>query len=802
MSCSSLSAASNSATGGRVEPFAESQYSGVDSYHVVPDYLNFGEVAAGATYSVTFEFFNDGDTPIELYPDLSGCYLFTVFPQFARVGPNSSRTFILKFRSHDLGRLSCEMGLGPGLDAIPLEAVVREPDELVSLSTDNLHFRGVHSGDWRDATVQLTNHGTADLELTAVVPGFTPFRLVDTPDGSAVTIAPGTTNDYVLRFEPNFGGQYFDSLVFLGLDFSVNLSGSCIPLDGDVVVDPWILEYGNVSVDVSGNLAPVTITNYRDTGVMVEPRMEPEIREFIRAGDWQPRTLYPGESRDIWVNCYPWDTSSGEFSTTVLLGADLPSVPVKGGWFGRRLLAINYLYMDFGKRPVGQWSQLGVVVSNPTDEDVEMDVFLSPEDSPLVVVGAEDLTILPRGSTVHFEVGFEPAQEGDYSAVLHLCPDVRATDIPIYASARRDIPTCVVAEGSLEFPRIPAGSGSIMNVTVTNPGTGPLHLSPYVDCTAFRVLSATTKLEPGGCGKIVVAFAPTSIGEHECRLSLGNDICSEVFMTGSAFVGPPPGFTNDRVGVYFDHAFSVPWIFDVEDRRKFEAYIVLKNPLGPADVTGFECMLLGSDRLLLEDVVLPPGAFNFSTLPEFTVGLGTPQPSSDSILLATLSYMALGVPDNEPIALVPKPNPSIPDAMALISGPEHVLRPMYPISGLPIVAWVNYWDRSVGIDDPAVRPEVPPVIEASRLLPNVPNPFNPETTIRFELSRPARLRVDVFDAAGSRVAALLNEERPAGAGQVIWKGRDDKGRTVSSGTYYVRMQTPRMIDTRKIMLLK
>ena len=60
--------------------------------------------------------------------------------------------------------------------------------------------------------------------------------------------------------------------------------------------------------------------------------------------------------------------------------------------------------------------------------------------------------------------------------------------------------------------------------------------------------------------------------------------------------------------------------------------------------------------------------------------------------------------------------------------------------------------------------------------------------------------VEILMRAG--VASLLNEDRPAGIGHVAWHGRDDHGRVVSSGAYYIRLETDGHLDHRKVMLLK
>jgi len=90
----------------------------------------------------------------------------------------------------------------------------------------------------------------------------------------------------------------------------------------------------------------------------------------------------------------------------------------------------------------------------------------------------------------------------------------------------------------------------------------------------------------------------------------------------------------------------------------------------------------------------------------------------------------------------------------------------------------------------------------TRLLPNVPNPFNPRTDIRFELARPQLARVAVYDVTGRLVKVLVDRHLEAGPHVRTWHGRDSRGRQVPSGTYYVRLVADGKVDHHKIMLLK
>ena len=86
---------------------------------------------------------------------------------------------------------------------------------------------------------------------------------------------------------------------------------------------------------------------------------------------------------------------------------------------------------------------------------------------------------------------------------------------------------------------------------------------------------------------------------------------------------------------------------------------------------------------------------------------------------------------------------------------------------------------------------------------NAPNPFNPGTTIRFELPDPGRVRLRVYDAQGRMVRTLLNDDRPSGYHAVLWNGEDDSGRRVASGVYWCRIELPGVsAQTRKMVLAR
>jgi len=101
-----------------------------------------------------------------------------------------------------------------------------------------------------------------------------------------------------------------------------------------------------------------------------------------------------------------------------------------------------------------------------------------------------------------------------------------------------------------------------------------------------------------------------------------------------------------------------------------------------------------------------------------------------------------------------------------------------------------------------------PVAEATtpaitRLLAAYPNPFNPTTTIAFEMASTGRVNLDIYSLDGRLVTRLVDEVRAAGRHQVIWNGTDGRGRGVASGSYLCRLRANDTPPTNlRLLLLK
>jgi hypothetical protein len=146
------------------------------------------------------------------------------------------------------------------------------------------------------------------------------------------------------------------------------------------------------------------------------------------------------------------------------------------------------------------------------------------------------------------------------------------------------------------------------------------------------------------------------------------------------------------------------------------------------------------------------------------------------------------------------------DAGATVVG--HTTAINYGVAGQAHVYFLVTATDANGNEGPAaVLYDATPVPGAQPTLyalhPCVPNPFNPATTIRFDLPQASPVRVRVYDMAGRLVQTLVDGAvLEAGSHDVMWRGDDASGRHVAAGTYFCRMEAGVFSGTQRMTLVK
>ena len=85
---------------------------------------------------------------------------------------------------------------------------------------------------------------------------------------------------------------------------------------------------------------------------------------------------------------------------------------------------------------------------------------------------------------------------------------------------------------------------------------------------------------------------------------------------------------------------------------------------------------------------------------------------------------------------------------------------------------------------------------------NYPNPFNPVTTLRYDLPEDALVNITIYDIMGRIVRTLINSQQNAGFKSIQWNAKNDAGSPLSAGLYLYKIQADYLVQTRKMVLLK
>lgn len=539
------------------------------------------------------------------------------------------------------------------------------------------------------------------------------------------------------------------------------------------------------------------VRNTGDGGGWLRPQVGPGADLFTVTSDppaW-PIWVGPGGQATFYVYLDPFGYPPGTYSGRITFGEGVPLVELVGHYEVSDLSwEVAPDTLDFGEVYWYQRPRRTVALRNTGNRQIAGDISIDSAAGAFELGGAgEGPFVLDRGRTLEVEVRLAPTGSGQLAGSLDFGGDLPT--IPLLAVVNDTILDCVVDPTFVDCATFGVGSGSWRTVIVTNYGTYDLELAPNLvfppgtggDVGAFEIEGFTPLVRPGDSGSIWIRFRPPEPGEFGAVLEPGPDHCAIVGIFGNGETDPGADGTTNRMALSFSESSPIDRVDGLDIGDEVTGHFVLRNPLPCEGVTYWNLWYELAPSLELV-AVHEPGDVNH-TGPHGYVGIiypaDSPLPVDDGQVVASLD---LRVIDNAPgwIRII---GPTI----GYDFGDRAAGYVLHRTATDTVDAWIN---------PPGENDETPADPTATRLLPNVPNPFNTGTEIHYELLNAGRVSIAVHDLAGRRVALLRDRFQTAGGDFVTWSGTDTAGRPLPSGAYYVRLEANGHRDTRKILLLK
>ncbi len=416
-----------------------------------------------------------------------------------------------------------------------------------------------------------------------------------------------------------------------------------------------------------------------------------------------------------------------------------------------------------------------------------------------------------------------------------------------------------VTPTSHDFGTVTVGSSADADFVIRNNGVGTIDGSVTEACSGFSIVAGggPYTLAVDESLLVTVRFAPTSQGDYSCTVSTGAPCGSSITVTGSGQEAAPNPTILSIADVPEDQGRRVRVTFA---RSSYD------RPGAPATIRGYEIYRrIDEPNAVAQPLAAPPSerepllaGWDFvTTVPnhgesEYNVVVGTLADSTAEagvrwsvFMVRATTSSAFTFYDSPPDSGYSKDNilPVPPAAFGVTFGTpvgnklvwtasesEDLLG--YKLYRAPhagdgeatefvMFTTKTYWTDtqlaspilyalvavdSSGNESPPINPgqstNVGGVPKQLSLHQNVPNPFNPSTTIFYDLPAAGRVTITVYDVHGRLVRSLLDRQDAAGTRSVAWDGRDNAGQRVASGTYFYRLQTGGRTLTKKMTLIE
>ncbi len=698
------------------------------------------------------------------------------------VGPGETVIIPVTFTPSVLGLVTCTLNLGPHAPDVVVTGSGREPITSWAISGD-VDFSLVFVGNSREITASFRNTGDLPLELDV--------GWIDTCDGALTvsnlgpqTVLAGTTIYHTFRYAPITAGATACVMSY-GPGFpSINVTGNSVIAPPDVLISPESITFLPQTLGTT-EAQIIRITNTGSNPLPIDPQLTNNDSPIVLGAGAEARILQPGNRADIQVLFTP--TSNGYFGNSLELAPGIVPISIEGtGGPEIRLCQMSTELLEFQVGGIGASQTKAFTVNNPGNVSLPVRAYLP--NGVFSVEPSAPFSLIP-GMTVTFEVTYTPTDLGVQSALISLGPDV-CSSVALRGFAAFDIQP---GENQIGF-FFDSNFSAIETGIAGSSTTVPVYLALLNPSETSGVAGWECRVETTGGAE----FVGWDLAGDAINVPNLND--PSEFTVGIGLEPLPYAASGVLLATFQLHVFD-----DNPNNVTLELH-----PNRTASIPGFMAWVPWSDVTQLTPMVTTTGQPTVAWINTgVPVGVETPTPLAvqldGQIDLEWPMRAANGDgyhvyrqdPAGREDRLTETPLPATTSTVRFSD------RPDYPGGTVLRYSYAVVRDGAELVRSPAIEVTVKSLPQVrTQLLSNVPNPFNPQTEIRFQLATASQVRITIYDVTGRLVRTLVNEQRGAGENHAVWQGRDDSGRRVSSGAYYVRLENEGQIDHRKIMMLK
>ncbi|HOX24333.1 MAG TPA: choice-of-anchor D domain-containing protein [Candidatus Krumholzibacteria bacterium] len=706
---------------------------------------------------------------------------FTATPESLDLPPAQSASIEVTFLADSPGDYAGILDLG--LDScsdVDLAATALDSLVACAVTPESWSLGNVYTGTLYATTIQVTNEGTVPLSLApAIDPAGTPFTI----DTQPRILQPGQHADLAAQFQAAEPGTYAATLI-LGPECCAVVPFTAVASDlppGLCEIVPSLIDLGEIPVGLF-------ITRYGSVTNAGSTPLQLELLDVAGQVDFTSgegvHLLQPGDGLSFTARFYA--PQEGDFAYEVAFGDVDCALPVTGyGTPPAYPCEIEPYIVDYGTLVVGQTHFERFSIRNVTDTVLHLDI--ATQAGPFLVSGGGPRNLGPY-NYLRPGATFAPSAPGQYFEPLDLGPDscgpallkgtAVASPVGVVALARR-----------LDLGVLDVGETGRLALTIANYGDDVVVVTPAVVGAGFGLAddSQPRALEPGSDVMVVVTCAPQGPGELRGRLSLGLAGHPDVALIA---VGRDP---SDLAPVV-----SVVWPDGPDEPGKVRQIDGGTSPVGQLRLSG----LAPAAEIVAWRCVLECAGGSLAAW----------QPAGDAVVVASPAGAPQVILPGTPLRAAADGSVTLATFTVAADGGGEVVVSAHGGAGRDWVVYALAEDAerfaaavTADPDHVVARFSADPAAEipgATRLLPVYPNPFNPGTNISFELARSGPVRLCVFDLVGRFVATIYEGNLAAGPHVERWEGRDEQGRPLASGSYYLRLEADGITTMETMTLLR